>query len=94
MIFDLLVKQRLRNGRIVDFAVAVAAIADEIDDNIGAELIAIFRREAPDAKTASTSSALTWKIGIDCRRAMQAANRVECTSVELVVKPSRLLTIT
>jgi hypothetical protein len=38
MLFDFFIKQRLRDGGIVDFAVAVAAVADEIDDYVGAEL--------------------------------------------------------
>ena len=49
MFFDLLVEQRLRDGGIVDFAVTVAAIADEVDDDVGAELVAVFGGEAGDA---------------------------------------------
>ena len=49
MLFDLLVEQRLSDGRIVDFAVTVAAVADEVDDDIGAELIAVFDGHASDA---------------------------------------------
>ena len=49
MLFDLLIEQRLGDGRVVDFAVAVAAIADEIDDDVGAELVAVFGGEAGDA---------------------------------------------
>ncbi len=49
MLLDLLVEQRLRDGGIVDFAVAVAPVADEIDDNIGAELVAIVHGHAGHA---------------------------------------------
>ena len=49
MLFDLLVEQRLRDRGIVDFAVAVAAVADEIDDDVGAELVAVFGGHARDA---------------------------------------------
>src|SRR2546427_3050095 len=41
MIFDFCVEQRLRDGRIVYFAVAVAAESDEIDHNVTRELRAI-----------------------------------------------------
>src|ERR1035438_4046542 len=49
MLFDLLIEKRLRDGGVVDFAVAVAAVADEIDDYVGAELVAVFGSEAGDA---------------------------------------------
>src|SRR5579872_1042436 len=42
MIFDLLVKQRLRNRRVIDFAMPVPAISDKVDNDIGAESITIF----------------------------------------------------
>ena len=40
---------RLRDGGIVDFAVAVAAITDEVDDNVAAEFGAVFGGEMADA---------------------------------------------
>src|SRR5208282_5210858 len=49
MFFDLLIEKRLRDGRVVDFAVTVAAVADEIDDNVGAELVAVFDGHTGDA---------------------------------------------
>ena len=49
MLFDLLVEQRLRDGGIVDFAVAVAAVADQIDDDVGAEFVAVLGGDAGDA---------------------------------------------
>ena len=49
MLFDFLVEKRLRDGGIVDFAVAVAAVADEIDDDVGAELVAVLGGHAGDA---------------------------------------------
>ena len=41
MLFDLPIKKRLRDGRIVDLAVAVTAVADQIDDHVGAERVAV-----------------------------------------------------
>ena len=49
MLFDFLVQQRLGDGGIVDFAVAVAAVADQIDHHVGAELVAVFGGHARDA---------------------------------------------
>ena len=49
MLFDLFVEQRLSDGGIVDFAVAVATVADEVDDDVGAELVAVFDGQAGDA---------------------------------------------
>ena len=46
MLFNLLVEQRLGDGGIVDFAVTVAAVADQVDDHVGAELVAVFGGEA------------------------------------------------
>ncbi len=49
VVFDRFVFLRLRDCRIVDFAVAVAAIADEVDHNVAAEFRAIFGGQAADA---------------------------------------------
>ena len=49
MLFDLLIEKRLGDGGVVDFAVAVAAVADEIDDHVGAEFVAVLGGEAGDA---------------------------------------------
>ena len=49
MILDGVVFLRLGDGGIVHFAVAVAAIADKIDDNVAAKFCAIFSGEAADA---------------------------------------------
>src|SRR5579872_3065263 len=49
MLFDLFIEQRLRDRRIVDFAVSVPAIADEIDNDVGTELVAILSRKARHA---------------------------------------------
>ena len=46
MLFDLFVEQGLGDGGIVDFAVTVAAVADQVDDHVGAELIAVFGGDA------------------------------------------------
>src|SRR5216684_2505778 len=49
MILDAVVEARLGHGGVVDFAMAVAAVADEIDHDIAAKLRAIFGRELSDA---------------------------------------------
>ena len=49
MLFDPLVQQRLRDGGVVHFAVAVTAIADQVDHDVGAELVTIFHRHAAHA---------------------------------------------
>src|SRR5215469_14432825 len=48
MVLDAFVEAGLRNGRVVHFAVAVAAIADQIDDHIGIEFGSILGGEAAD----------------------------------------------
>src|SRR5207248_7725081 len=47
--FDLFIEQRLGNGRVVDFTMTVAAVADDVDNNVALELVAIFHRDAPNA---------------------------------------------
>ena len=49
MILDALVEQRLRDGGIVHFAVAVAAIADDVHHNVAAKCRAILRGKLSDA---------------------------------------------
>ena len=49
MIFDGGVAARLGDGGIVDFAVAVAAIADEVDDDIGVKAMTEFGGDGGDA---------------------------------------------
>src|SRR5271166_3075011 len=49
MLFNFFVEQRLSNGGVVHFAVAVAAIADEIDHYVCAEAVAVLRSEAGNA---------------------------------------------
>ena len=46
MLFDRLVHQRLGNGGIVYLAVAVTAIADQVDDYVAAEGVAVFEGHA------------------------------------------------
>ena len=43
---DLFVKQRLRDGGIVNLAVSVAAIANQVNHHVAAELVAILRGHA------------------------------------------------
>ena len=42
MFLNFLVEKRLSDGRIIDFAVAVTAVADQVDDYVRAKLVAIF----------------------------------------------------
>ena len=49
MILDAFVEKRLRDGRIVHFAVAVAAVADDIHDHVAAKCGTIFRGEFSNA---------------------------------------------
>src|SRR5690349_3952134 len=49
MIFDGPVHQGLSDGGIVDFAVAVPAVADEVDDDVACEAGTVFKSEAADA---------------------------------------------
>src|SRR5271170_2683571 len=49
MVLDAFVKARLSDRGVVDFAVAVAAVADQVDDHVGIEFCAIFRGDAPNA---------------------------------------------
>ena len=49
MIFDLAIQDRLGDGGIVDFGVTVAAKADQVNQHVAAELVAIFQRHAAGA---------------------------------------------
>src|SRR6185369_1882840 len=49
MFLDRLVHPRLSDRWIIDFAMSVAAIADEVDDDIGTESIAVIDGESRDA---------------------------------------------
>src|SRR5262249_47849169 len=49
MVLDGFVKERLSNRGVIYFAVPVATIADQIDDNVGAKAIAILDSKSPDA---------------------------------------------
>src|SRR5580692_6214666 len=49
MVLDSLVKNRLRNGGIVDFAVAMAAVADDVHYDVAAKCRAILRGKLSDA---------------------------------------------
>ena len=61
---DLLVHQRLGERRLVALVVAVAAVAEHVDDHVLLELLAEVDRDARrHGRTASGSSPLTWKIG-------------------------------
>ena len=49
MVLDALVQARLRDGGIVHFAVAMPAIADQVDDHVGTKFGAIFRGQTAHA---------------------------------------------
>ena len=49
MILDRLVEQRLGDGRVIDFAVPVAAIADQVDHHVALPGVAIVERQAAHA---------------------------------------------
>ena len=49
MVLDRSIQQRLSDGRIIDLAVTVAAIADQIHDYVALEGVAVFERHAADA---------------------------------------------
>src|SRR5260370_39089427 len=49
MVLDSLVEERLSDGRIIHFAVAVAAVANEVNNNVAAKSSAIFRSEPANA---------------------------------------------
>src|SRR6266702_4795 len=93
VILNALVQAWLGDCGVIDLAVAVTAVADDVDNDLAAKRRSIFRSNAADAHTASGSSALTWKIGTDWRLAMSEAKREECSCVGRVVKPIRLFTM-
>jgi len=49
MILDALVEERLSDGRIVDFAVAMAAVTDDVHDDVAAECRTVLRGKFSDA---------------------------------------------
>ena len=49
MVLDGGVAAGLGDGGVVDFAVAVAAVADEVDDDVGVEAVAVFGGDGGDA---------------------------------------------
>ena len=59
MILDPRVQERLSDGRIVDFAVAVAAVTDEVHDHVVAKGGAIFRGKFSNAHDS------VWVFGVD-----------------------------
>src|SRR5258708_26839609 len=59
MIFDALIQKRLSDGRVVHFAVAVTAVADEVHDDVAAKRGAILRGESADAHDG------VWIFGVD-----------------------------
>ena len=49
VILDARVANRLRDSRVVHFAVPVTTVAEQVDDDIGSECVAVFEREARNA---------------------------------------------
>ena len=94
MSLDFFVKQRLRDGGVVDFAVAVAAVSDEVDDHIAAEILRdIPRRFGRRARRRRDPRRSRGKSGTDWRLAMSEAKREDCSCTGRVVKPIKLLTM-
>jgi hypothetical protein len=92
MLADRLVHQRLRGGRFVGLVVTVAAIADEIDEDVLVESLAVLERQARRETAASGSSPFTWKTGASIIFATSEQYGVERASGgSLVVKPIWLL---
>ncbi len=86
------VHQRLREARLVALVVAVAPVADQVDQEVLVEPLRGRRRPCRAASMhASGSSALTWTIGILKPLARSLAYRVLRSSPAAVVKPSWLL---
>ena len=50
MILDARIANRLRDRRVIDFAVAVTAVSDKINNDIAVEGVAIFGCESRDAQ--------------------------------------------
>ena len=50
VLFDRFVHERLGDRGVVHFAMAVAAIADQVYDNVAAELVAVLRCDASDSQ--------------------------------------------
>ena len=75
---DLRVHLGLRVGGLVGLVVAEAAVADQVDDDVVAELLRGRRSARRTAvMQAATSSALTWMIGTSKPLARSEAHRVE-----------------
>src|SRR3989441_12124771 len=87
MILDAFVEKRLRDGRIVHFAVAVAAVADDIYDHVAAKCGTIFRGEFSNADDGVRIFGVHVEMGTDWRLAMSEAKREECSWTGCVVKP-------
>ena len=60
---DFGVHQRLREGRLVAFVVAVAAVAVHVDDHVLVKSLAEIQGQLGDIDGGLGSSPLTWKIG-------------------------------
>ena len=91
---DLRVQKRLRRRRIVHFAVAVAAVADQIHHDIGADSVRKSAAMVPTRCTASGSSPVDVEDGHREPLATSVAKRDECKASGSAVKPIKLLTTT
>jgi len=91
MILDAFVEARLRDGGVVDFAVTVAAIADEVDDDIAAKLRAILGGELSNPHDGVGIFAIDVKDGNGLALG-DSSEAEECSCSGRVVKPIKLLT--
>jgi hypothetical protein len=73
VLLDGAVHERLGVARVVTLVVAVAAVADQVDDDVLAEALPELEGEPHDPAQASGSSPLTWKIGAWTNLAMSVA---------------------
>src|ERR1700738_4066282 len=80
-----LVEQRLRDGGIVDFAVTMAAITNEIDHHIASEFRAIFRRKFYNAH----NSVLVLCVYVKYRYTLPLRNIGSKTGGMFLRRPSR-----
>ena len=90
---DALVHERLRVARVVALVVAVAAVADHVDDDVLVERLAEVVGQRATRTHASGSSPFTWKIGAWIILATSVQYSDERADSGEVVKPSWLLMI-
>jgi hypothetical protein len=91
---DLLVHQRLREGRLVPFVVPPAAVADQVDQEVALELRAVGDRQ-PRRSTQATGSSAFDVDDRDLEARAPGRSRTTCcrSRAQSAVNPSWLLTM-